>query len=172
MSGHALVGQGGHRAPPAAKNEDRSPVSALLKCRSPTSLKLPLLKPATVTSLESIRTLLVNSNARLARNYSQDMALIDPMQAVSIGAIIAVAAGFVAKSISNAWVRLCVIGAFSLLPILSAALVLFLEDCDDRLSNGMCKGAGLTIMGVMAIMPFWLLGLPIGWWLKHRQRSI
>ncbi|WP_183956304.1 hypothetical protein [Sphingobium fontiphilum] len=94
------------------------------------------------------------------------------MQAIIIGAAIAVTAGFLARSISNAWIRLCITGVFALLPILLAALVLLLEECDNRLPNGMCHGAGLTIMGVLAIMPFWLLGLAIGWWLKSRQKLI
>lgn len=92
------------------------------------------------------------------------------MQAIIIGAIIAVAAGFLAKSISKAWIRFCVIGAFTILPILLAVLVLFLEECDNRLPNGLCGGAGMTIMGLVAVMPFWLIGLAIGWRLKHRQK--
>lgn len=100
------------------------------------------------------------------------MAPIVPMQAIIIGAILAIMAGFLAKGISNAWARFCTVGAFALLPILLAALVLFLEECDDRLPNGLCNGAGLTIMGVVTIMPFWLLGLAVGWWLKQRKRSI
>lgn len=93
------------------------------------------------------------------------------MQAILIGAIIAVVVGFLANAISNAWVRFCILGAFALLPILLTALILFIEECDDRLPNGMCNGAGLTIMAVVAIMPFWLLGLATGWWLKRRQET-
>lgn len=94
------------------------------------------------------------------------------MQAMLICATMAIVGGIFARSMSNAGARFCTLGAFALLPILLAALVLFLEECDDPLPNGMCNGAGLTIMGVVAIMPFWLAGLAVGWWLKHRHRPI
>lgn len=96
------------------------------------------------------------------------------MQTIIPGAIltVAVAGGFLAKGISSAWIRFCVLGAFALLPILSTGIALLLEECDDRLPNGMCNGAGITIVGVMAIMPFWILAMATGWWLKHRQRRV
>lgn len=94
------------------------------------------------------------------------------MQAIIIGVILAVLAGFLAKSISNAWMRFCVISAFALFPILLAVIVLSFEECEERMPNGLCNGAGLIIMGIVAIMPFWLLGLATGWWLKHRQTRI
>jgi len=91
------------------------------------------------------------------------------MQAILIVAVLGAGFGYLVARLKAPWARISSLIAAMILPVALVLVVLATEECDRRLSSGLCNGAGITIMVALAVTPAWVLALVLGYWFSRRR---